>query len=197
MDNIQNFDYNGDILSSLLWRHDAASALIEIISDEQDFYNTNIRDFCTNWYDDVFNVETANIFGLNVWAIILRLPITVVSDPPDFDSYFGFNAVDDDNFIAPFYPETEDINLTVEDARLAILLRYRSITTNCSVGNVNNILEDVFGPNKGISYIIDNYDMTSEYVFNFLLSYPLTKLLLTYDILPRPAGVGITLTFNP
>ena len=195
MSNIQTTDYSSTIIKSLLWRHNSAEALTAIIIDEQDFYDTNVKDFLNQWYDDVFNIDTANLFGLVVWSIILRLPISIAQNPV-VETCFGFGP-DDDNFDQePFCPENADNVLTPADARLAVKLRYRQLTTNASVENVNRILEDVFS-SEGIAYVIDNGDMTAEYVFEFSVSADLVAVITKNDLLPRPVGVGVTLTIIP
>ena len=132
---------------------------------------------------------------VRVWAIILRLPISIAENPT-VDVLYGFSEDDETFDNAPYYPLNTDNVLTPDDARLALRLRYRTLTTNASVFNVNRILEDVF-KSEGLAYVIDNKDMTAEYVFDFSLSSSLRDVIEKYDLLPRPVGVGISLTINP
>lgn len=192
MSNIQQFDYSANVLRALLWRHNDAANLTAIVQDAQDFYDLNVQGFFLDWFESVFDLATADIFGLTVWAILLRLPISVV---PDIDPgiYFGFVAPAVGFDQAPFDPSDSDIVLTPEDARTALRMRYRSLTTNCSLENVNRALEDVFS-DRGIAYVIDHQDMTCEYVFEFALTQGLIDVLTLYDVLPRPVGVQRILT---
>lgn len=55
----------------LIWQYCNAPNLAQIIENEFAFYKKNVNDFFNDWYNDVFNLLTANTFGLNVWANIL------------------------------------------------------------------------------------------------------------------------------
>jgi len=196
MSTVRQFDYSATISNALIWRHNNAAALEQIVLAEQQYYDTYVDQYLQDWYTNVFNLDTANEFGLTVWSIILNVPITISSEETDED-IFGFDDNGTENFDqAPFAPDSSDIVLTPEDARLALKLRYRTLTTNASVFNVNRILEDVFSA-LGIVYVVDNGDMTGTYVFSFDISYGLFTLFNTYNILPKPAGVAITIVLPP
>ena len=59
---------------------------------------------------------------------------------------------------------------------------------------INLLLEDVFG--VGLAYVEDNLDMTINYVFNFPMTAFFQDTLVAFDLLPRPGGVGITITID-
>jgi hypothetical protein len=91
--NIQEFNYSVNLLQSILWQYDEATNLIGLINKKNSWYNVNQTQFWENWYNNVFNLLTANSFGLSVWSIILNLPLFLLATPePDDAPIFGFNS---------------------------------------------------------------------------------------------------------
>ncbi|BBW41278.1 DUF2612 domain-containing protein [Citrobacter portucalensis] len=89
--NIQRFDFSLDLMKVLKWEYDQSPNLSNIFNLKQKWYDDNHQDFWTSWERDVFNLFTANDFGLNVWAIILNLPLYTESkaSPTNYPA-FGF-----------------------------------------------------------------------------------------------------------
>lgn len=184
---IQALDYSVNLMRALLWQYNSALRLQGLLQAKQDWYNENQTAFWTNWQDDVFNLQTANDFGLAVWAIILGLPLSVAPADSSGQDIFGF-AADDENFNNGNFAATgTQVVLTTMQKRLVLRLRYFQLTTRHSVPQANAILKAVFG--DGAAYVADSLRMKIRYVF---LSPPAPQvqfILTNYDLLPRPAGV--------
>lgn len=89
---IQDFDYSIDFSLPILWQYAEATNLLNLIAAKQVWYNTNFTQFWTNWYKNVFNLLTANSFGLSVWSYILNLPLySAVAPEPLSAPIWGFN----------------------------------------------------------------------------------------------------------
>lgn len=192
MATIQRFNYSVDLLKAILWQYNTALNLQSILEQKQVWYDANQRDFWENWHKDVFDLNTANQFGLTVWSIILDIPIIVILEPtsPSKPTWgFGdFNKnYENGNFSRS---RGGAVSLTVEQARTVLKLRYYQITSRGTVTEINSFLKSVFA-NIGNVYVRDNLDMTITYVFDFQPSSQLQFVLEKYDILPRPAGVGV------
>lgn len=184
---IQAFDFSVDLMRAILWQYTDAARLIALLQAKQDWYDENQTAFWQNWYDDVFNLQTANDFGLSVWAIILGLPLAVAPDDSAGQDIFGF-AADDFNFNhGNFASDGAQIILTTEQKRLVLRLRYYQLTTRHSVTQANAIMAAVFGP--GEVYVVDSLLMKIRYVFAAAPSPQVQFILTNYDLLPRPAGV--------
>lgn len=194
MTDIQAFDFNVNLLQAILWQYNEATALQSILQQKSDWYSINQTQFWQDWYDNVFNLQTADDFGLQVWAIILDLPLLVVQSPPDSPVVaWGFEDTHKNFEHGNFFSTGGDaIQLTREQARIALRLRYFQMTTNATVPQINRILKILFG--DGQAYVVDNEDMTIEYVFTFTPSAKLNFVLQKYDLLPRPAGVDYSIT---
>ena len=200
-DRIQAFDFSVDVLATLLWQYNNADNLEALLTRKQEFYNRIQSEFWSDWIKDVFDLRTANDFGLSVWTAILGVPLfndTTVS--PDNYPAFGFDSGDmvqpTQNFDNGNFATSSDnfINLTTEQRRLLLRVRYFNLTTNGTVSEINEFFADIAGP--GVVYVIDNLNMTLNYVFTIR---PPSNLLLVaeqFDIIPRPSGVGINLIFS-
>lgn len=102
MANIQAFDFSIDLLRTLLWQYNEAENLEALLTKKQEFLDSINNDFWQDWITDVFNLQTANEFGLSVWSIILNLPLFTTDDssPSDFPAW-GFGAEVESDFFMP------------------------------------------------------------------------------------------------
>jgi Protein of unknown function (DUF2612) len=185
--NVQAFDFSVNLLRALLWQYNDATRLEGLLREKQTWYDVAQSEFWTNWMRDVFDLRTANDFGLAVWAIILGLPLSVTPEDDPGKPIFGF-APDDFNFENGNFAASGNIVLTTQQRRIALRLRYYQLTTRHSVPQANAILYNVFGPGWG--YVSDSLAMQIQYNFLVPLGPQLEFVLREYDLLPRPAGVG-------
>ena len=205
MSNIQSFDYSVDILRSLLWQYNRAENLERLLTLKQQWYDRNHRDFWNNWFRDVFDLRTANDFGLTVWSNILDLPITVeTTESPSTYYAFGFSDTvgADDSPISNFNngnfatPADELEGLTTDQKRILLRLRAYNLFSDVTVPSINTALQDVFGDDNYV-YVIDNNDMTITYVFSVIPDPKTLFLLENFDILPRPSTVSYDIRIVP
>jgi hypothetical protein len=188
---IEAFNPNLNLLEVLLWEYNEATGLQSIIEQKQAWYEENQVKFWQDWYTNVFNLETANEFGLSVWARILDVPLTFTtpaSDPSKIGWAFGPLRK---NFNNGNFKQADSGTglLTTEQKRIVLQLRYFQLTTNADLLSVNQFLSYLFLENYGLVYVRDNYDMTISYVFTFYPPSQLQQVLENFDILPRPTGV--------
>jgi len=186
---IQAFDFSVDLLKAILWQYDDAANLQSLLAFKNQWYITNQTAYWQNWLTDVFNLQTANQFGLIVWSIILGLPLytNITNTGPlfGFDNQTGFNF-DNSNFA-----QGNTYQLPLETQRIALQLRYFQLTSSGTVPETNRMLAYVFR-NHGSAWLLDYHNMTQAYIFDFPVTYDLQYLFNNYDILPRPAGVSST-----
>lgn len=190
MSQIQAFDFSVDLLRALLWQYNDAARLEGLLQQKQDWYNANQKAFWEDWARDVFDLRTANDFGLGVWAIILDIPLAVASavDPSD-KPIWGFGQYRE-NFTNGNFASISNSALSTEQKRLVLRLRYFQLVTTGAVPEINAFFAYLFEP-LGRAYVKDGYDMRARYVFEFPLPSALEMVLTEYDLLPRPAGVKI------
>lgn len=196
--NIQLFDFSVDLLQALLWQYNVAENLEYLLTKKQEWYNTNQRDFWQNWYTDVFNLDTANEFGLSVWSILLDTPLQIGQPPDPIDKpIFGFGAEGvgtntNQNFNNGNFSSTGTVfQLTEAEKRIVLKLRYYQLTSSCAIPEINRSLALVFKDYPGQAYVLDGLNMTIKTVFTFDPGDRLLYILKQYDLIPRGAGVGI------
>lgn len=111
-----------------------------------------------NFYQTVWNVETASGYGLDVWGRIVNIPrtVTLVGVPT-----FGFGeALDRFGFgQAPFYEAalgvTQNFVLADPIYRQLILAKAAFNITTGSVPAINTILMNILFPNRGNAWVVD------------------------------------------
>lgn len=192
--NIKQFDLSVDLLRVILWHYNDAEKLQALLQQKQDWYNINQTEFWQNWYKDVFDLRTANDFGLAVWAIILEVPLIAEVAPSDENQpAFGFESnyqnFENGNFVSK---TSSSITLTTAQKRMVLQLRYFQLVSNGTVPEINQFLKTLFGD----AYVIDSYDMNyAIYIFNTEIDSNTQFILEQFDLLPRPAAVGFRTRF--
>lgn len=196
MSSVQQFDFSLDLMSVLPWQKDSSPNIRALLEKKNEWYNSAHTQFWEDWHRDVFNLLTANDFGLNVWSIILDLPLyTNLNVSPDTYPAFGFKMFGR-NFDQGNFATSGNISnlLTLDERRLLLLLRWFNLESDGSMYSINTAMHRIF---KGNVYCLDNQDMTITYVFLERINDVLFTLLNQYDILPRPAGVGVKILISP
>ncbi len=190
---IQTFDFTVNLLQALLWEYNDAVNLQALLAAEQEWYTQNQTDFWENWYTDVFDLRTANDFGLAVWAIILgmKLYVNLVADSRETWGFDEFHA----NFTRGNFASAAggSVPLSTQTSRILLRLRAYQLQSAGCVPEINRMLADVFAnyvPAGDVpAYVEDNLDMTCTYHFLFALPSEIQFALRYFDVLPRPAGV--------
>ncbi|WP_205525178.1 DUF2612 domain-containing protein [Novosphingobium sp. THN1] len=143
------------------------------------------------FYDMVWNVDTAEGFGLDIWGRIVGVSRALfVSD----SLYLGFS---DSTDAVPFGSGifwgaarlTPNFKLSDLAYRRLILAKAALNITNSSIPAINAILRALF-PGYGNVYVRDNGDMTLTYVFGAALSKVDYAIVSQSGALPRPVGVS-------
>jgi len=152
----------------------------------------------TSFYNVMWNILTAEGFGLDIWGRILgvsrylRLP-----NPPT--GYFGFydGGYDDTQpfNVAPFYGgtgSTETYELS-DEAYLPLLMA-KAFANICqtTIPVMNQLLQLLF-PGAGNSYVVDLGNMQMQYVFDWQLSPTQYAIVLNSGVLPHPTGVSVAI----
>ena len=155
-----------------------------------------------NFYDLIWNILTAQGYGLDVWGRILNvsrtLPVSVGGGPPTF----GFNEPGNDwvGFgQAPFFSgSSPTTNVTLTDLQYRPLLLAKAATNiwNGSIPGLNSILLGLF-TGRGIVFVQDNLNMSLTYTFLFSLTALDTAVIDASGCLPSPTGIVINALSAP
>lgn len=189
---IQDFDFNVDLMRCLLWQYNDATRLQSLLQEKKSWYEKNHTEFWKNWLRDVFDLRTADDFGLSVWGKILNesRDSYVAGAGIDYPA-FGFGQYrknfGNGNFRRAKSGYTQ---LETEQYRLLLRLKYFKLISRGTVPEINSFLNELF-QNEGRVYVLDPLDMSFiVYVFTFAPSSWQRYILEDIDALPRPAGVG-------
>lgn len=155
--------------------------------------NANIDAF----YSSVWNVLTAVGYGLDVWGRIVGVTrVLQVST----GQWLGFQEAGDPTVETPFNQApffsggsvTSNFALTDDAFRQLILAKAYANISNGSIPSINQILMTLFG-SSGVCFCTDGQNMTMTYTFEFTLSPVQAAIVSQSGVLPRPAGVQVTI----
>lgn len=179
-----NFDSN--LFDVLLWQYNDAVKLQKIISDMQDFYNVNVKEHFENWFKNFLNVDTADEFGLDLWARILNINFAQEPTQRKVEGVFAFGLRRN------FYQSNFGLNsigekrLSIEQKRLIIKLTYLKRYVKPTIPQIKRFLRAVIDENVSLS---DNLDMTAGLIsFSKDIPQDLKDVIIKYDLLPRAVG---------
>lgn len=125
--------------------------------------NIDPRADLDNFYDFVFNVETAQGFGLDIWGRIVDISREIFTNPVTY--------LDDTAF------------------RALILLKALSNISYDSAPSINQLLQNWIGGTDVRAYVTDLGGMAMTYVFEFALTPVQLEILQNSGIFLRGAGV--------
>lgn len=188
---IQFFDFSVNLLQSLLWQYNNAPNLQSLLESKNAWYFNNQQQFWDGWFNDVFNLATANDFGLAVWSIILGQPTFINNAPANPQFAFGWGSLRQNFGNGNFAPVNgSTYQLSAQWARLLLQLRYFQLTSAGTVPEINRMLKYLFS-NYGPAWVVDNLDMTMTYFFDFPVPSGMRMIFENFDVLPRPSGVEL------
>lgn len=148
------------------------------------------------FYDLIWNVDTAQGYGLDVWGRIVGVQRVLNVTETD---YFGFDQQlpDITTFgFGQFYngqPVTSNFSLTDQAFRQLILAKALANICDGSIPGINVVLLTLF-TGRGDCWVADNNDMTMTYTFAFTLTPVDIAIISQSGVLPRSTGVAANST---
>ena len=182
-----NFSLN--TLDGLMWQDNQSENMIALMEAYNERIKTVHTEFWDDWYNNVYNLKTANDFGLKVWSVILDLPLfgTNTPSPKDYKA-FGFSPVGYNFGHSNFATDSNSqYGLTTEQKRTLLRLRYYQLVARGNSWETNRFLREVFG--SGIIHVISNQDMTIDVVQTGSIDTEVLRAIKELDLIPRPATV--------
>lgn len=154
------------------------------------------------WFDQVWNVNTAVGYGLDVWGHIVGVPNGRLLNVADA-SVLGFDEATTAS-ASPWNqgiwynggPLTGNFLMSDDSYRQVILAKAAANISDGSIPSINQILLMLF-PGRGNCYVTDGLDMTMTYTFKFLLSAVELAIVSQTGVLPKPCGVSATVVVSP
>jgi hypothetical protein len=143
-----------------------------------------------DFYKDIWNIDTATGYGLDLWGRILG--ITRVVNIPPSGTYIGFKGQTGGEPLSQgiwYHGADATSNVALTDAayRRVLLAKAMANISNGSIPSLNAIVMFLF-PSYGNSYVMNDGSMSLSYRFGATLSALDFALASQKNILPRPLG---------
>ena len=145
------------------------------------------------FFSYVWNLQTAQGFGLDIWGRILGVNRIFPVIPL---AYFGYK----ESTSAYTFGEgtfwtgavvTNNYALSDTSYRQVLFAKALSNITNGSIQGINLLLMNLFA-GRGNAYVVDNANMTMQYYFNFAWSPVDATIVMNSGVLPSPNGVSLS-----
>ena len=149
----------------------------------------------SNFYDFMWNIQTAQGYGLDVWGRIvgaqriLNLPGTAgfVGFGEATGSWTGFGQ---GIWASPGVGLVQNYVLSDVDYRRLILTKAATNISDGSITSTNKILLALF-PGRGNCWVADGQNMSLTYTFQFALTPAEFAIVQTPGVLPAASGVQV------
>lgn len=154
-----------------------------------------------NFYNLVWNVDTAVGYGLDIWGRIVGVGrVLQITSGGKFWGFSEATNISADPFgQSPFYSGQQiNSNFILSDDGYRVLILAKALSNICdgSIPVINQILLNLF-PGRGNCFVADGLNMTMTYTFKFPLTPVEAAIVSQSGILPRMTGVASLATFSP
>lgn len=188
-----------NVKQTIISQYANSPTLVRLIKDMNQWIEP-ATDF-DNFYNFVWNVDTAQGFGLDIWGRIVNISRTL--QIPQAPNWFGFEEGLPTSFPfnqEPFYPSTppatQSYILSDDAYRQLILVKALANISATTAPAINRLLQELFA-DSGRAYVIDLGGMQMRYVFEFLLTPVQFAIITNSGALPHGAGVTISILQTP
>lgn len=165
---VGTIDFKIDNSLCYLWQYDDANKLKSLMDKKNKFIENSVEKFFRDYFSNIFNIKTANNFGLELWGVLLGVPRP---------QYTNANS--------------EVVNFTDDMYRKLLLAKVLKFNINGSVAEINDYLRFMFDDPEKVVFLKNNYDMTVEVIFHYKASLEDMAVINSEDFLPLPTGVKV------
>lgn len=189
-----------NIDETVISQYSNSDTILRLVHNMAEYVDQRVN--MNNFYNLVWNVDTAVGFGLDIWGNIvgvsrlLRLPsddpifgYINADDPPD---WFPFN----EGIFNPGDQATQAYLLPDDAFRTLILTKALANIVATNAASLNQLLKNLF-PGRGKAYVQDLGGMAMSFVFEFTLTSTEYAILTQSGALPHPAGVAYSVVVVP
>lgn len=184
-----------DVAQTIVSQYAASPTIMRLVSDMAGYIDPTVN--LDAFYDLVWNVETAEGWGLDVWGRIVDVGRVV--QVPSGEITLGFVEANPGSSVpfgeGVFYAGTGATeNYALSDDAYRTLIYAKALANICdgSIPAINRILRLLF-PGRGNCYCTDGLDMTMTYTFDFALTAVELAIVSQSNALAKPAGIVATI----
>lgn len=185
---IPPFDYLRTIISQY-----ANSPVLFQLIENFDSYLDQTANFDA-FYDFIWNVDTAQGYGLDVWGRIVGVSRTLEIAAQDYLGFEEAGVPAQPYNQAPWFTGTlVTNNYDLSDNAYRTLILAKALANICdgSIPAINQLLLNMF-PGRGNVYVTDGGNMTMTYTFTFQPTAIESAIINQSGVLPTPTGVSST-----
>lgn len=192
----EGFDFEATVIS----QYANSPTILQLVSSMNDYIDQGAN--FANFYAFVWNVDTAQGFGLDVWGKIVN--VSRLLQIPNSNRYVGFQdgtGPGPSTDVEPFGQEgiwftplaaTEGYLLQDAPYRQLILTKALANILNTTIPAFNQLLQNLF-PGRGNPYVYTSGEMAMTFVFDFVLTPIELAILQQSGAVPVPPGVSFTI----
>ncbi len=184
-----------DVERTIISQYANSATIVQLVRNMNTYLDPR-ADFDA-FFDYVWNVESAQGFGLDIWGRIVGISRELLM--PAAPLYFGFKdalpgsyAFDDQPFYDGTAPATQTYKLADDAYRQLILVKALANISATNAPALNQLLQNMFA-GRGRCYVNDLGGMALRYTFEFDLTPYEFAIMTQSGALPRPAGVNASL----
>lgn len=164
--------YNASVLQHLKWEQNKAPNLTSLVEKKAEWLSEYNEGFWVDWYTNVFNIDTANSFGLSLWCIILGVSSDLFDFTPATQRWaFGRlreNFIYDPNYHTnnplPANKQSKGGNFgsegdslsNLDDVRTLLKFRYATLVSSGRIAYMNRMMNMIL--NKGKPWDVANHE---------------------------------------
>ena len=183
-----------NVEQTVISQYSESATIVQIIKGMNEWIDPSAD--IQSFYDYVFNVETAQGFGLDYWGKIVGIgrELKITST----ERNFGFSEGEFATFEEGTFRQDAETSTTYilpdEGYRKLILAKALANISAVTAPAINQMLTNLFS-DRGKSYVVDLGGMAIRYVFSFTPTDLESAIIKVSGALPRPAGVTVFTTF--
>lgn len=184
-----------DVERTIISQYANSATIVQLVKNMNEYVDPR-ADFDA-FFDYVWNVESAQGFGLDIWGRIVGISRELLI--PAAPLYFGFKDAlpgsypfDDQPFYDGTAPVTQTYLLADDAYRQLILVKALANISATNAPALNQLLQNMFA-GRGRCYVNDLGGMALRYTFEFDLTPYEFAIMTQSGALPRPAGVNASL----
>ena len=185
MTGIYNLELTNELDENITWQFDNSEALKTLINGKKDFFTEAVDNFYTDWYRDVFNIDTANYFGLIVWAIILGCTEYIEITQKISKNTIGFGDAHKNFHESNFALSNYIYTLKIEQLRKVLKAQMYNFNSTGSIYDINKLLAFIF-PDNNPYITVDGKVITIH--FPIALDDEDLSIVTFSNMLPLPVG---------
>lgn len=174
-----------------------SATLVQLIQNANEYFDPRVN--FQQFYDFVWNVDTAQGFGLDILGEIVGVD-RLLQIPISTQNFFGFNNASVPADWRPFNQGTffngsligNGFFLPDNAYRVLILTKALANIVDTTARSINTLLRNLFAADRGRCYVIDLGNMAMQYTFEFDPILAPWELAMLQATLPHPSGVMIS-----